>query len=173
MRRVSWHGRAVRLAAGDAGPVRRSGQSVSAAFAVIRRELHELRRQTSRPHVELPVIVQRLDNLVAQVAALQGSGEAGPGQAAFLRQLEVMLAENLANLRQEVATTATNAISGPAESIRRDVASLKEIQASVDRRTQDTFEAVYGTIERIAARHHRGRTAGAQFGERCLDAAAR
>src|SRR6202011_3318344 len=44
------------------------------------------------------------------------------------------------------------AISGPAESIRRDVASLKEIQTSVDRRTQDTFEAVYGTIEQVVDR---------------------
>src|SRR5262249_7230458 len=61
-------------------------------------------------------------------------------------------AQNLAMLRQQVATTTADAISGPAESIRRDVASLKEIQASVDRRTQDTFEAVYGTIERIVDR---------------------
>jgi localization factor PodJL len=119
---------------------------------MIRRDLQELRRQTSRPHVEPTVIVQQLDNLAGQVATLQGSGEAGPGQAAFLRQLEALLAENLVALRQEVATTAANAISGPAELIRRDVASLKEIQASVDRRTQDTFEAVYGTVERIADR---------------------
>lgn len=152
MRHVPRHARTVGSSARDADAVRRSGLSVSAAFAMIRRDLQELRRQTSRPQVEPSVIVQQLDNLAGQVAALQGSGEAGPGQAAFLRQLEALLAENLVTLQQEVATTAANAISGPAESIRRDVASLKEIQASVDRRTQDTFEAVYGTIERIADR---------------------
>jgi hypothetical protein len=152
MTHVPRHARTVRSSARDTDAVRRSGLSVSAAFAMIRRDLQELRRQTTRPHVEPTVIVQQLDNLAGQVAALQGSGEAGPGQTAFLRQLEALLAENLVALRQEVATTAANAISGPAELIRRDVASLKEIQASVDRRTQDTFEAVYGTIERIADR---------------------
>src|SRR5258707_5451157 len=51
-----------------------------------------------------------------------------------------------------IATSAADIVSGPSEGIRRDVASLKEIQTSVDRRTQDTFEAVYGTIEQMVAR---------------------
>src|SRR5258707_11267883 len=51
-----------------------------------------------------------------------------------------------------IATSAADIVSGPSEGIRRDVASLKEIQTSVDRRTQDTFEAVYGTIEQMVDR---------------------
>src|SRR5260370_31167468 len=42
--------------------------------------------------------------------------------------------------------------SGPAEGILRYGASLKKIKASVDRRTQDTFEVVYGTIEQMVDR---------------------
>jgi localization factor PodJL len=122
---------------------------------MIRKDIQELRRQTSRPQVEPAVLEQQLNELAAQVGALQGAtggDNAGPGQDAFLRQLKAVLSQNLALLQQQVASTAASAISGPAESIRRDVASLKEIQASVDRRTQDTFEAVYGTIERIVDR---------------------
>jgi localization factor PodJL len=161
MRHVPWHVKGVRTAPRDAAgdAARRSGVSVSAAFAMIRKEIQELRRQTSRPQVEPAVFEQRVHELAAQIVALQGMAggepglaEAGPGLDAFIRQLKALLAQNLVALQQQVATTAANAISGPAESIRRDVASLKEIQASVDRRTQDTFEAVYGTIERIVDR---------------------
>src|SRR5215472_5669962 len=73
----------------------------------------------------------------------------------LLMQLGELRAEHesrLAALGQEIAASAADAISNPAESIRRDVASLKEIQTSVDRRTQDTFEAVYGTIEQVVDR---------------------
>jgi localization factor PodJL len=148
---------AVRDAASDAA--RRSGLSVSAAFAMIRKDIHELRRQASRPHVEPAVLEQRLHEITAQIDALQGSvpsrDGSGHGMEEFVAQLQALLAQNearLAALQQQIAATAATAISGPAESIRRDVASLKEIQASVDRRTQDTFEAVYDTIERIVDR---------------------
>jgi localization factor PodJL len=73
----------------------------------------------------------------------------------LLAQLRDLRAQNeswLAALRQQIATSAADAISGPAESICRDVASLKEIQSSVDQRTQDTFEAIYGTIEHMVDR---------------------
>jgi localization factor PodJL len=58
----------------------------------------------------------------------------------FMNSLEERLAE------------IAEAVRSPSEEIRRDVASLKEIQTSVDRRTQDTFEAVYGTIEQMVDR---------------------
>jgi localization factor PodJL len=73
----------------------------------------------------------------------------------LLVQLRELRAENenrLAAIQGEIVTSAAEAIRSPAESIRRDVASLKEIQTSVDRRTQDTFEAVYGTIEQVVDR---------------------
>jgi localization factor PodJL len=149
---------AARDAAGDAA--RRSGFSVGAAFAMIRKDIQELRRQASRPHVEPAVLEQRLHEIGAQIDAIQSSVPAsrdgsGPGMEEFVAQLQALLAQNetkLAALQQQIATTAATAISGPAESIRRDVASLKEIQASVDRRTQETFEAVYDTVERIVDR---------------------
>ncbi len=155
MRHVPGHvkgGRpAARDPAGDAA--RHSGVSVSAAFAMIRKEIQDLRRQP----VEPAVFERQLHELAAQISALQetaapGKGGQDPDRDAFLQQLKALLSQNLTVLQQQVADTAATAISGPAESIRRDVASLKEIQASVDRRTQDTFEAVYGTIERIVDR---------------------
>ncbi len=158
MRSVPWRAKEVRPTGRDAplDPARRAGLSVGAAFTMIRKEIQELRRQTARPQVEPAVFEQRLHDLATQIGALQaappGGDAAGPDQDAFLGQLGQLLAQNLALLQQQVAATAADAISGPAESIRRDVASLKEIQASVDRRTQDTFEAVYGTIERIVDR---------------------
>jgi localization factor PodJL len=148
---------AARDAAGDAA--RRPGLSVGAAFTMIRKDIQELRRQASRPHVEPSVLEQRLHEIGAQIDALQGAVPArdgsGPGMEEFVGQLQALLAQNetkLAALQQQIATSAATAISGPAESIRRDVASLKEVQASVDRRTQETFEAVYDTIERIVDR---------------------
>ena len=149
--------RAVREVSGDAAGG--SGLSVGTAFAMIRKDIQELERQAARPQAEPAVLEQRLHEIAAQIDALQSSvpsrGGGGAGMEEFVAQLQALLAHNetkLAALQQQIAATAANAISGPAESIRRDVASLKEIQASVDRRTQDTFEAVYGTIERIVDR---------------------
>jgi localization factor PodJL len=161
MKYVRGHVNEVRPAARDAAgeAVRRPGISVGAAFAMIRKDIQELRRQASRPHVEPAVLEQRLHEIGSQIDALQSSvpsrDGSGPGMEEFVGQLQALLAQNetkLAALQQQIATTAATAISGPAESIRRDVASLKEIQASVDRRTQETFEAVYDTIERIVDR---------------------
>src|SRR5262249_21610233 len=72
------------------------------------------------------------------------------GMAELLAQIKELRVQNehkLQAIQQQLIASAADAISAPAEAIRRDVASLKEIQASSDRRTQDTFEAVYGTIE--------------------------
>jgi localization factor PodJL len=158
---VPGHANEVRPAARDAASdaARRPGLSVGAAFAMIRKDIQELRRQATRPHVEPAALEQRLREIAAQIDALQSAvpsrDGSGHGMEEFVAQLQALLAQNetrLAALQQQIAATAATAISGPAESIRRDVASLKEIQASVDRRTQDTFEAVYDTIERIVDR---------------------
>src|SRR5579871_30998 len=154
MMHVPRHVKGVRSVVRDAGghATRRSGLPVGSAFAMIRKDIQELRRQTSRPQVEPAALEQRLHELAAQIGALQGTTLGSAGLDAFLEQLNGLLAQNLAMIQQQIATSAANALRGPAESIRRDVASLKEIQASVDRRTQDTFEAVYATIERIVDR---------------------
>jgi localization factor PodJL len=102
---------------------------------------------------------QRIDTLVDKLANFETQsghqGEAGRGMDELRVQLRELRAQNesrLAAIQQQVATTVADAIRGPAESVRRDVASLKEIQSSVDRRTQDMFEAVYGTIEEVVNR---------------------
>jgi localization factor PodJL len=161
MRSVPSHAKGIRPAVRNvtADAVRRSGLPVGTALAMIRKDIQELRRQALRPHPEAADFEHRLHEIAAQIDALQSSAPssvgAGRSMEEFLAELKALLAQNesrLAALQHQVATSAAVAISGPAETIRRDVASLKEIQVSVDRRTQDTFEAVYGTIERIVDR---------------------
>ena len=100
----------------------------------------------------LDTLVDKLENSETRMASREGIDR---GMDELLTQLRELCAQNenkFVAIQQQLATTASEAISGPADSIRRDVASLKEIQTSVDRRTQDTFEAVYGTIEEMVGR---------------------
>jgi localization factor PodJL len=96
-----------------------------------------------------------VEKLVSFEARAEGRDGADPRVDELLEQLRELRAQNeagLAAIQQQMAMKAADAAVNPAESIRRDVASLKEIQTSVDRRTQDTFEAVYGTIEQVVDR---------------------
>lgn len=100
----------------------------------------------------IDTLVDKLDNSETRPDGRDGTDR---GMDELLAQIKELRAQNdsrLAAIQQQLVTSAVDAISGPAESIRRDVASLKEIQTSVDRRTQDTFEAVYGTIEQVVDR---------------------
>jgi localization factor PodJL len=102
---------------------------------------------------------RRIGALVEKLAGFEAQWQCRVGADrridALLEQLRELRAENegrLAAIQQQIATIAADVAVNPAECIRRDVASLKEIQTSVDRRTQDTFEAVYGTIEQVVDR---------------------
>jgi localization factor PodJL len=102
---------------------------------------------------------QRIGALVDKLASFATQSERRDGAdrrmdelLAQLRELREQNESRLAAIHQQIATSTADIISGPSEGIRRDVASLKEIQTSVDRRTQDTFEAVYGTIEQMVDR---------------------
>jgi localization factor PodJL len=77
------------------------------------------------------------------------------GVADLVEQIQALRTQNddrLQALHRELIDNTARAVSEPAESIRRDVATLKELQSAIDRRTQDTFEAVYGTIEQVVDR---------------------
>jgi len=77
------------------------------------------------------------------------------GMDDLLEQVKELRTQNerkLQAIQQELVLRTAEAVSAPAEAIRRDVATLKEIQTSADRRTHDTFEAVYGTIEQVVDR---------------------
>jgi localization factor PodJL len=109
--------------------------------------------------VALEDLEQRIGALVEKLASFEAQSECRDGADRrideVLDELRELRAQNeggLAAIQQQIAAKATDAAVNPAESIRRDVASLKEIQTSVDRRTQDTFEAVYGTIEQVVDR---------------------
>lgn len=95
---------------------------------------------------------EKLDASEAQLCRLDGV-ERGIGD--LLVQLKELRAHNerkLQAIQQQMAASAAAANSAPAEAIGRDVAMLKEIQSAADRRTQDTFEAVYGTVEQVVDR---------------------
>jgi localization factor PodJL len=97
-------------------------------------------------------LVEKLDASEARLSRLDGV-ERGVGE--LLEQINGLRAQNenkLQAIQQELIESTTRAVSAPAEAIRRDVATLKELQCAIDRRTQDTFEAVYGTIEQVVDR---------------------
>jgi localization factor PodJL len=97
-------------------------------------------------------LVEKLDASEARLSRLD-SVERGVGD--LLEQINGLRTQNekkLQAIQQELIDSTTRAVSAPAEAIRRDVATLKELQGAIDRRTQDTFEAVYGTIEQVVDR---------------------
>jgi len=117
-----------------------------AAFAAIRKGVIESLEQ------RIDTLVDKLENAKTRSDHREGTDHRVDELLSQLKELRARNENGLAAIQQQLATTVADAISGPAESIRRDVASLKEIQASVDRRTQDTFEAVYGTMEQVVDR---------------------
>jgi len=97
-------------------------------------------------------LVEKLDASEERLSRLDGV-ERGVGD--LLEQISALRVQNetkLQAIQQELIDNTTRAVSEPAEAIRRDVATLKELQSAIDRRTQDTFEAVYGTIEQVVDR---------------------
>jgi localization factor PodJL len=110
-----------------------------------------------------PGALQSLDGRIAGLADKLDASHAQLGRldtvergvAGLVEQMQALRTENddkLQVIQRELIDNATRAVSEPAESIRRDVATLKEMQSAIDRRTQDTFEAVYGTIEQVVDR---------------------
>jgi localization factor PodJL len=97
-------------------------------------------------------LVDKLDASEARLSRLD-TVERGVGD--LLEQVQALRTQNetkLQAIQNELIDNATRAVAEPAEAIRRDVATLKELQSAIDRRTQDTFEAVYGTIEQVVDR---------------------
>ena len=97
-------------------------------------------------------IADKLDVSHAQLGRLDTVER---GVAELVDQMQALRTHNddkMQVIQRELVDNATRAVSEPAEAIRRDVATLKELQSAIDRRTQDTFEAVYGTIEQVVDR---------------------
>jgi localization factor PodJL len=95
------------------------------------------------------------DKLDASHAQLGRLDTVERGVADLVEQIQALRTQNddkLQAIQRELIDNTTRAVSEPAEAIRRDVATLKELQSAIDRRTQDTFEAVYGTIEQVVDR---------------------
>ncbi len=97
-------------------------------------------------------LVDKLDASETRIGRLDGVERGMDDLLAQLKELRTQNEKKLQAIQQQLLTSAAEAISVPAEAIRRDVATLKEVQTSADRRTQDTFEAVYGTIEQVVDR---------------------
>src|SRR5260370_20426173 len=94
-------------------------------------------------------LVEKLANFATQSERRDGADRRMDELLAQLRELREQNERGLAAIHQQIATSAADIVSGPSEGIRRDVPSLKEIQTSVDRRTQDTFKADNVTIEQM------------------------
>jgi localization factor PodJL len=139
-----------------------SGPVIPADFDTVIKRLADRLEAIQIPTVD-PATLKNLEQRVAGLAdKLDASQdrlgridlvERGMGEVAEqLKELRAQNEKKLQDIQHQLVTTTAEAISAPAEAIRRDVATLKEIHSSADRRTQDTFEAVYSTIEQVADR---------------------
>jgi localization factor PodJL len=94
----------------------------------------------------------KLDASQARFARLDGMERGIDDLMVQLSELRSQNDKKLHAIQQQFVTSAADAMREPAEAIRRDVAALKDIQTAADRRTHETFEAVYGTIEQVVDR---------------------
>jgi localization factor PodJL len=132
------------------------GASVPANFDTVIKELADRLEAAQIPAID-PELLKSLEQRMDMLADKLESSEIRPDRGhstnyamdELLAQLKELRAQNENKFVAIQQQLAADTISGPAESIRRDVASLKEIQTSVDRRTQDTFAAGYGTIDQV------------------------
>jgi localization factor PodJL len=172
MRYVPWHVKGVRREVREAAAraPRRSGLSVGGwpNSLIIELEraigaLQSLASQVASRDVvaalssDIKALSDKIDRNSRPAADIQSGRQDGADRRmdellAQLRELREQSESGLAAIQQQIAMSAADAGSSRQESIRRDVASLKEIQTSVDQRTQGTFEAVYGTIEQMVDR---------------------
>jgi localization factor PodJL len=97
-------------------------------------------------------IADKLDVSHAQLGRLDTVERGVADLVDQIQALRTHSDDKMQAIHRELIDNATRAVSEPAEAIRRDVATLKELQSAIDRRTQDTFEAVYGTIEQVVDR---------------------
>jgi len=144
------------------GRTHAGGPVIPADFDTVIKRLADRLEAIQIPAVD-PATLKNLEQRVAGLAdKLDASQdrlgridlvERGMGEVAQqLKELRAQNEKKLHDIQHQLVTTTAEAISVPAEAIRRDVATLKEIQSSTDRRTRDTFEAVYSTIEQVADR---------------------
>jgi localization factor PodJL len=117
----------IELRSSDPGALR----SLDGRIAGISNKLDVSHAQLGR----LDTVERGVSDLVDQIQALRSHND-----------------DRMQTIQRELIDSATRAVGEPAEAIRRDVATLKELQSAIDRRTQDTFEAVYGTIEQVVDR---------------------
>ncbi len=94
----------------------------------------------------------KLDASQARIARLDGVERGIDDLMVQLSELRSQNDKKLHAIQQQLVTSAADAVREPAEAIRRDVAALKDFQGAADRRTHETFEAVYGTIEQVVDR---------------------
>jgi hypothetical protein len=96
-------------------------------------------------------LVEKLDASEAQLSRLDGVER---GVSELLEQINALRAQNekkLQAIQQELVESTIPAANDPAEIMRRVVA-LTNRQSAFDQRTQERFEAVYGTIEQVVNR---------------------
>ena len=96
-------------------------------------------------------LIEKLDASEARIGRIDGVERGIDGLLAELKELRAQNERKLAAIQQQL-TGAAERGGGPDKSVKRDLAMLKEIQSAADRRTQDTFESVYGTVEQVVDR---------------------
>ena len=93
-------------------------------------------------------LADKIDASEARLGSIEGV-ERGIGDLLIqLKELRTQNERKLAAIGQQLMERAAEAVSGPAEAMRREVAALKENQGAA----AETFEAVYAAVERVVDR---------------------
>jgi len=141
------------------------GQGIPPNFDALINTLAD-RLEATRPAGPDPAAFDRLQE---QIVRLAQKLDASDGRLGQLGAVERTMTDLMAELRDardnaiEAAQVAARAAAremldqsaesaGDVDAIKQDIAELRHTQAAIDRRTQDTLEAVHGTLERMVDR---------------------
>jgi hypothetical protein len=97
-------------------------------------------------------LVAKLDASKSSLSRVEGTESSVDRVLEKIDELGIQNENTLEAIRRELIESTTRVASAPAEAIRRDLATLKELQSAHDQHNRGSFEAVCGTIELLADR---------------------
>ncbi|MGA2125221.1 MAG: hypothetical protein ABSG76_03620 [Xanthobacteraceae bacterium] len=141
------------------------GEGVPANFDLLINTLAD-RLETTRPSGPEPAAFDRLQEQIVRLAQKLDVSDGRLGQLGAVERTMTDLMAELRDARDnaiEAAQVAARATArdmldqsaesfGDVDAIKQDIAELRHTQLAIDRRTQDTLEAVHNTLERMVDR---------------------
>ncbi|HLN09896.1 MAG TPA: hypothetical protein VK281_13205, partial [Xanthobacteraceae bacterium] len=140
------------------------GDGIPPNFDVLINTLAD-RLEATRPAGPDPVAFDRLQEQIVRLAQKLDASDGRLGQLGAVERTMTDLMAELKDARDnaleaaQVAARVTareildqSETAGDVDAIKQDIAELRDTQAAIDRRTQETLEAVHSTLERMVDR---------------------